>query len=214
MSQSAADKEKAIASVVWLLPHFYTMLRLSPGGDIQYVNEMEGDPDMPGWAPPTVEEFADFPARKFQRWFAYQRFLAAKYRLRDIGRAFDQLQHGRPELAAAVRAQLVEIPTPNWYEPKRVDARCRGGLKLMAREVSGRVPEFGPDADVDPKTLARNRRIWELHHEGVGVKKIAKEMGCSPVTVRAELGGGKVRHGRIIRPEEDSAKSSVELRVS
>jgi len=201
-----SERALAIESVVWLLPNFYTMIRLG-GRGASYFNELEV-PEHPSWHPPTIPEFGDeWPVEAFERWFRYQRYLSCKYELQAVGRAFDRLQHEYPALAAAVRADCVEVPKPNWYEPGRRSLMAADGLSLMAEWVDVHVPFFQEEIVVagdkskrrrELKRAARNRRIKEMKADGCSQAQTAKELGCSTVTVQAVVSGRKVRHGRII----------------
>lgn len=206
-----SERALAIESVVWLLPSFYTMIRLG-GRGASYFNELEIT-DKPEWRPPTIPEFGDeWPVEAFDRWFRYQRYLSCKYELQAVGRAFDRLQHEYPALAAAVRADCVEIPEPNWYEPERLSLMAADGLRLMAEWVDVHVPFFQEEIVVagakkrkrEFKRAARNRRIKEMTADGCKQAQIARELRCSTVTVQAQLLGLKVRRGRIVSAPGDT----------
>ena len=211
MSAPATERELseralAIESVVWLLPSFYTMIRLG-GHGASYFNELEMT-DKPEWRPPALPEYGeDWPVEAFEKWFKYQRYLSFKYELRAVGQAFDRLQHEYPALAAAVRADCVEIPEPNWYEPERLSLMAAEGLEFMAEWVDVHVPFFQEEIVVagnkskrrrELKRAARNRRIKEMKDDGCSQAQTAKELGCSTVTVQATLAGKVVRRGRIV----------------
>lgn len=201
-----SDRALAIGSVLWLLPHHYTMIRLG-GTGARYVNELEV-PEKPEWHPPTMPEFGDeWPVEAFESWFRYQRYLSYKYELLAVGKAYDRLQKEYPVLAAAVQADYVETPRPNWYEPERLTERSSAGLILMAEWVDVHVPYFEEEIVVagdktkrrrELKRAARNRRIKEMIEDGCSQVQIARELECSPVTVRAISRGMNVRHGRIV----------------
>lgn len=204
------DRALAIASVIWLLPHHYTMIRIG-GRGASYFNELEMT-DKPEWHPPTIPEYGDeWPVEAFERWFRYQRYLSCKYELLAVGKAFDRLQREYPVLAAAVRVDCVEIPEPNWYEPERLDIRSAEGLRLMAEWVDVQVPFFQEEIVVAGnkakkralKRAARNRRIKEMTADGCKQAQIARELRCSTVTVQAQLLGLKVRRGRIVSADGD-----------
>jgi len=200
--QDLKEKAQAIASVLFLLPDHYSMIRIGRHG-VHFVNELEQS-DMPaGWKPRVPEEFEGWPVQELRRWLAYQRHLSAKYRLWPVGLAMQKLEKAHPEQAAAVVAECVEMPPPNWYEPGRVSERCDQGLRFMAADVPGDIPFF-QEAVVDYKQAraqanktARNRRIVEMAEVGIGKKRIARELGCSVNTIRAVLRGVEVRHERL-----------------
>lgn len=199
--QTADEKLAAITTVLWLLPLHYSMIRITRAG-VHFRNELEV-PDLPGWTPPTPEEFEGWPVEEMVRWHAYQRYLSKKYRLWPISRAFESLREWRPELAVALVATWVEDEQPNWYEPERVSDRCMEGLRYIAERVSGEVPFFQEAVvQVRPKpkmnVVARNKRIRELAKDGHSKSGIARELGCSRNTVKAVLSGMRVLHGRLL----------------
>ena len=200
------DRALAIASVIWLLPAHYTMIRIGGHGAC-YFNELEMT-DKPEWHPPSLPEYGEeWPVEAFEKWFRYQRYLSYKYELLAVGKAFDRLQREYPVLAAAVRADCVEIPEPNWYEPERLSSRSAEGLRLMAEWVDVHVPFFEEEIVVagdkskrrrELKRAARNRRIKEMVADGCSQSNIARDLRCSTVTIQAVNAGKVVRHGRII----------------
>ena len=199
--QDLAEKAQAIATVLWLLPDHYTMLRLNRNGTIGYFNELEHDDTKPHWRPPVMEEFEGWPAEKVLSWFRYQRGLSKKYRLHAVGLAMQKLEKEHREWAVAVVMQCVEDGIFTWYEPERVSERCKDGLRFMAEDVPGDVPWF-QEAVVNDKprlnTSARNKRICEMAEEGISKAKIARELRCSKSTVQAVLSGQRVRSGRMV----------------
>lgn len=204
MSEDLSEKAQAIASVLWLLPDHFSMIRIGRYG-VHFINEIEQS-DLPsGWRSRIPEEFEGWPLAEIKSWFAYQRQLSRKYRLRAVGRALDRLKTlsdrdtGIPEWRGryeAVVMECIEGGDFSWYEPHRVSDRCREGLEFMADDVPGEVPWFH-EAVVNLGRQARNRRIQEMAAEGIGKKRIARELGCSPHTVKAVLRGHVVRHGRV-----------------
>lgn len=200
MMQTLEEKMEAIASVMFLLPDHYTAIRIGRHG-LHFVNELEQSDTPAGWKPRVPEEFEGWPIEEVKAWFSYQRRLSHKYRLWPVGLALQKLEQAHPEQAAAVKVQCCEIPPPNWFEPDRVDERCREGLLFMARDIPGDVPWFQEAVvRVAPKLhqVARDRRIVEMHQEGIGKKKIAAELRCSLITVKAVLRGHEVRDGRTV----------------
>ena len=200
MMQDADEKAQAIASVLWLLPDHFSMIRIGRHG-LHFVNELEQS-DMPaGWKPRVPEEFEGWPIAEIKAWFAYQRKLSAKYRLWAVGLAMAKLEREHREQAMAVVMECVEDGIFTWYEPERVSDRCRAGLRFMAGDIPGDVPFF-QEAVVSFKsrlnTVARNKRIVEMAEEGIGKKRIARELGCSVHTVKAVLCGLAVRRGRAV----------------
>lgn len=198
--QDADEKAQAIASVLFLLPDHFSMIRIGRHG-VHFVNELEQSDTPAGWQPRVPEEFEGWPITEIKAWFAYQRSLSAKYRLRAVGLAMAKLEREHREQAMAVVMECVEGGVFTWYEFERVSDRCRAGLKFMAADVPGDVPFF-QEAVVNfkPKlnTVARNKRIREMAEDGVSKTKIAKELGCSRTTVQAVLSGLCVRCGRVV----------------
>ena len=198
MTQPHPDKCAAIASVLWLLPCHYSMIRITRSG-VHFANEIEA-PELPGWTPQTPEEFEGWPVEEVLRWHAYQRHLSHKYHLWPLSRAFEWLEAEHPEWAVALATQYVEAEPLNWYEPERVSDRCRDGLAFLAERV-GDMPFFQEAVvQVRPRprnVVSRNQRIVEMHEDGIGKKKIAAELRCSLVTVKAVIRGQVVRRGRI-----------------
>jgi len=179
--QDLAEKAQAIATVLWLLPDHYTMLRLNRNGTIGYFNELEHDDSKPHWRPPVMEEFEGWPAEKVLSWFRYQRGLSKKYRLHAVGLAMQKLEKEHREWAVAVVMECVEDGIFTWYEPERVSDRCKAGLRFMAEDVPGDVPWF-QEAVVqskDSQKLKRERQIWQLSEQGYTQRRIARELRCS-----------------------------------
>ena len=199
MTQTPTEKAAAIASVLWLLPCHYSMIRITRSG-VHFANEIEA-PELPGWTPKTPEEFEGWPVEEILRWHAYQRHLSHKYHLWPLSRAFERLEAEHPEWALALAAQYVECEPLNWYEPERVSDRCRDGLAFLAERV-GDMPFFQEAVvQVRPRPLSvkgRNKRIMEMHEEGFSKSKIAQELGCARKTVQAVLSGQRVRCGRVV----------------
>ena len=196
--QDLTEKAHAIASVVWLLPEHYSMIRITRSGCIVYANELEQDG---GWQPPVPPEFEGWPVEELQRWWSYQRRMSAKYRLWPVGIAMQKLADLYREQANAVVMECVEGGLFTWYDPNVVSERCHAGLLFMAGDVPGDVPFF-QEAAVDYRRNlskpARNRRIAELDADGASERQIARELGCSRATVEAVLRGQVVRRGRAI----------------
>ena len=208
MAQDLKEKMAAVASVLWLLPKHYSMIHIGRSG-VHFRNELE-QPELAGWVPPVPQEFEGWPLEEIKAWFSYQKHLSAKYRLYSVGRALEKLEKRHPEQAAAVKMKHIEIPTPEWYEPYRIDERCRQGLRFMAEDIPRDMPFF-EDEIVDytnrraqTSKVARNTRIVEMAEEGIGKKRIARELGCSVATVRAVVSGLQVRSGRIVSADGDS----------
>ena len=198
--QEPDEKVAAIASLLWLLPEHYTMLRLNRQGMIDYCNELEQG-ELSSWRPPLIEEFEGWPVEKVQAWWRYQRGLSAKYRLWAVGLALQKLEKEHREQYIAVVMECVEDGVYTWYEPERISKRCRAGLEFMAADIPGDVPFFQElVVSVRPKVsaVARNRRIVEMAGEGISKAKIVKELGCSRTTVNAVLSGQRVRSGRMV----------------
>lgn len=198
--QTADEKAQAIASVLWLLPDHYTAIRIGRHG-LHFVNELEQSDTPAGWKPRVPEEFEGWPVEEVKGWFAYQRRLSSKYRLWAVGLALQKLEREHREQAMAVVMECVEDGIFTWYEPHRVCDRCKAGLLFMARDIPGDVPFF-QEAVVElvPRLYKaeRNQRIIEMAAAGVGKKKIARELRCSLVTVKAILRTEKVRDGRTV----------------
>lgn len=179
--QTPDEKAQAIATVLWLLPDHYTMLRLNRNGTIGYFNELEHDDTKPHWRPPVMEEFEGWPAEKVISWFRYQRGLSKKYRLHAVGLAMQKLEKEHREWAVAVVMECVEDGIFTWYEPERVSDRCKAGLRFMADDVPGEVPWF-QEAVVQGREshrVKRERQIWQLAEQGYTQRRIARELRCS-----------------------------------
>lgn len=207
MSQDLEEKARAIASVLWLLPDHYSMIRITRSG-VHFINEIEQS-DLAGWRPKIPEEFEGWELEKVLGWFAYQRHLSGKYRLRAVDRAFDKLRNTSIRHAAVVWALYGEIPPFLELEPEHARGWAWDGLRLMAADVPGDVPFF-QEAVVDlgrrnVSRQARDKRIQEMATDGIGKKKIAHELGCSVHTVRAVICGLVVRHGRVISAASKTA---------
>lgn len=188
------DKMDAVASVLFLLPEHYTMLRLGRSGALEYVNELEQG-EFAAWRPPMPEEFEGWPVERVRAWLGYQRGLSRRYRLYAVGLALDKLRRVHPEQAMAVAMEYIEDGECTWYEPERVMERARAGLAFIAADVPGDVPGF---EERPMSTTERDKAIRSLAAEGMSGRAIAREMGCSRVTVGAVLRGLDVRRGRVV----------------
>lgn len=200
MTQTLTEKAQAIASVLWLLPEHYSMIRIGRSG-VHFINEIE-QPELAGWRPKIPEEFEGWPIEQIKRWYAYQHYLSKKYRLRSIERAMQRLDKEHPEQCLAVVMECVEDGLCTWYDPERVSDRCKAGLEFLADDVPGEVPWF-QEAVVDfsrhaTNKQARDKRIREMHADGISGRKIARELRCSHHTVKAVICGLAVRCGRTV----------------
>jgi len=200
MTQSLDEKAAAIATVLFLLPAHYSMIRIGRNG-VHFVNELEQS-DMPaGWRPIIPEEFEGWPLEEIKSWFAYQHGLSRKYRLRAVERALRELDAAHHEQAMAVVMECIEGGIFTWYEPLRVSERCRAGLAFMAADVPGDVPWF-QEAVVKvawpSKVRQRNKEIIRLCVAGKTQREIAAVVGCSKNTVGAVLRGKRLLQGRTV----------------
>jgi hypothetical protein len=200
--QTAQEKAAAIASVLWLLPDHYTMIHIGRSG-VTFTNELQ-EADPAKWQERIPHQFQGWPIEELERWFAYQRYLSRRYRLWSVGLALQKLEKAQREQAMAVKVACIDPEALAWYEPARCEERCQAGLAFMAEDVPGDVPFFQETAR-DPGAkkralgrVARNRRIMEMTGDGVGKKKIARELGCSLSTIAAVTRGLAVRRGRTV----------------
>jgi hypothetical protein len=173
--QTPDEKADAIRSVLWLLEDHYRMVKMGRiGSCIRYERIPDGTER---WHPPIIEEFEDWPIERLCRWLARQRQVSKRYRLWAVGLALQKLENISPAQAAAVKAQYVEIPPPNWYEG--IERRAGDGIAFMVEDIPGDVPEWGGSR---PKS--RMEQIADALEEGLSVRMIAKRVGCSEVYVK------------------------------
>ena len=187
--QSLTEKAAAIASVLWLMEQHYAMIKAGRVGScIHYERTPDGTEQ---WRPPIVEEFEDWPVNRIIAWVQAQRKVSARYRLWAVGLALQRLERDHPEQALAVKVRYMEIPTPNWYEPEKLDGRAEEGLRYMAEDVPGDVPEWTGERPRSNRQLAR-----ELIEAGVQTVEIARRMGCSTSYVR------RLKRTMVVRSQE------------
>jgi hypothetical protein len=112
-----------------------------------------------------------------------------------VGLALQKLEKHRPDQAAAVWARYVEIPPPNWYQG--LDELAREGLRFIAKDIPGDVPEWGGRP---PQSMSE--QVRELLGDGETPAVIARRVGCSPRYVR------RLRAALLTRPQQTASAVS------